>query len=306
MLIRVGTFCFPALLLFLSCNSVKKENPPVETPTPALKSEPVPVPEEKKATLQYQLITPKDSIKKMLKHADSVSLAIIGLVNRADIRSLRNFDSLVIPVDTKQELKTYFPFPQNAVFLKEVKKIIFFSYPTQAWAAYENGILVRTGPTSMGKRATKTPLGLFYTNWKAEETISTVNDEWKLKWNFNIQNKMGVGFHQYAMPGYPASHSCLRLPEKDAKYLYTWADQWKLSGDNILAHGTPVIVFGSYPFGSSRPWLALAQDADALSISETDLENTAKQYLPDIMKKQAERDNLTSGQEAPQKKEPVQ
>ena len=293
MLIRVGTFCFPALLLFLSCNSVKEENLPAEIPMPAAKSSPEPVPEQKNTTLQYQLITPKDSIKKFLKEADSSSVAIIALVNRADKRSLRNFDSIVAPADTRQDLKNYFPFPHNAAFLKEVKKIIFFSYPAQAFAAYENGVLVRTGPTSMGKRSTKTPLGLFYTNWKAEETISTVNDEWILKWNFNIQNKMGVGFHQYAMPGYPASHSCLRLPEKDAKYLYTWADQWKLKGDNIIAHGTPVIVFGSYPFGSSRPWLALAKAGDALTITEADLENTAMQYLQDIMKKQDMRDQLT-------------
>lgn len=298
MLIRVGTFCFLVLLLSSGCNSVKKENIPTETTAAPVKSnpEPQPVPEEKKATLQYQLITPKDSIKKILKEADSLSLSIIALVNRADRKSLRNFDSIVAPVDTKQELKNYFPFPGNALFLKEVKKIIFFSYPSQAWAAYENGIMVRTGPTSMGKRSTKTPLGLFYTNWKAEESISTVNDEWLLKWNFNIQNKMGVGFHQYAMPGYPASHSCLRLPENDAKYLYAWADQWKLKADNIIAHGTPVVVFGSYPFGSSRPWLALAADGDALNISEADLENTAKQYLPDILKKQSMREQLIPAQ----------
>ena len=296
MFLRSVIFFFAIIFLFLSCNSPKSENPEEKPPMkdtslPAPKTTPEPV-TEKKAAITYQLLTPKDSIKKILKRADSVSLSIIALVNRADIRSLRNFDSLVLPVDTKQELKNYFPFPQNAVFLKDVKKIIFFSYPTQTFAAYENGILVRTGPTSMGKRATKTPLGLFYTNWKAEETISTVNDEWKLKWNFNIQNKMGIGFHEYAMPGYPASHSCLRLPEGDAKYLYTWADQWKLNkADNIAAYGTPVIVFGSYPFGSSRPWLALVADGNALNISEADLENTAKEYLPDIMQKQAMREN---------------
>jgi hypothetical protein len=30
-----------------------------------------------------------------------------------------------------------------------------------------------------------------------------------LRWNFNIENKLGVGWH--SLPGYPASHSCLRL-----------------------------------------------------------------------------------------------
>lgn len=220
-------------------------------------------------------------------------MQILANINRADKANLKKFDSIIVPIDKKQKVEQYFPFPFYAAFLKDVKKIIFFSYPAQAFAAFENGVLVYTGPTSMGRKADMTPTGLFYTNWKAEETISTFNDEWELKWNFNIENKLGVGFHQYEMPGYPASHSCLRLTEKDAKYLYEWADQWTIKGtDDIIAHGTPVVVFGSYPFGSSKPWLALAKNPNALTISETDLEKTASSYLPDIMQKQAERDSL--------------
>ncbi len=91
--------------------------------------------------------------------------------------------------------------------MKNIDKIIFFSYPTQVFATYENGDLVYTGPTNMGRKKDPTPTGLFYSNWKAEETTSTFNDEWDLKWNFNIENKLGVGWHQYSLPGYPASHS---------------------------------------------------------------------------------------------------
>jgi hypothetical protein len=41
----------------------------------------------------------------------------------------------------------------------------------------------------------------------------------------------------------------MRLQEKDARYLYEWADQWILRGENkVLVKGTPVIVFGSYNF----------------------------------------------------------
>ena len=203
--------------------------------------------------------------------------------------ALTNFDTLVIPSDAKQTIEQYFPFPFRVNFLKDINKIIFFSYPTQAFAAYEHGNLVLTGPTSMGRKADQTPTGLFYTNWKAEKTTSTFNDEWDLKWNFNIENKLGVGFHEYSMPGYPASHSCLRLKEADAQYLYNWADQWKIKGtDSIIAHGTPVIVFGAYPFGSPRPWLALATNPDALTMSEADLEHISKPYLTDIMQKQTE------------------
>jgi hypothetical protein len=248
---------------------------------------------EKKIPISYTFLISKDSIKKFIKDTDSNNLKIIGAINRVDVKFLNRFDSIIIPSDLTQSIKQYFPFPFEASFLKGVKKIIFFSYPTQSFAAYENGILVYTGPTSMGRKADMTPTGLFYTNWKAEQTTSTFNDEWDLKWNFNIENKLGVGFHQYEMPGYPASHSCLRLTEKDAKYLYEWADQWKIKGtDNILAQGTPVVVYGAYPFGRSKPWLAVVQNEKALDISNADLESITQQFLPDIMQKQAQRDSI--------------
>jgi hypothetical protein len=59
----------------------------------------------------------------------------------------------------------------------------------------------------------KTPTGLF-TNWKAEETTSTFDDEWDLRWNFNIENKLGVGWHRVS------SLSLLETSGKDAKLLY--------------------------------------------------------------------------------------
>ena len=280
---------FPALIiallfLFISCNN-KKTN----TEKPIAKKVDV----EKRITVSYQLLNSKDTIKKILKSLSDSDLILVGKINRADKNFLGGFDSILIPLTKNQKLQQYFPFPFYADFLKDVKKIIFFSYPAQAFAAYENGLMIYTGPTNMGRKADMTPTGLFYTNWKAEETTSTFNDEWNLKWNFNIENKLGVGFHQYIMPGYPASHSCLRLSEKDAMYLYNWADQWRIEGtDSILAHGTPVVVFGSYPFGSAKPWLALAQNANALNITEQDLEKTTETYITDILKKQAERDSI--------------
>ena len=244
-------------------------------------------------SITYTQIIKKDSIKKFIKTADTNSLKIIAAINRADVKFLKRFDTIVVPSDLSLETKFYFPFPVDAPFLAQVKKIIFFSYPTQSFAAYENGKLIYAGPTSMGRKADMTPTGLFYANWKAEETTSTFNDEWELKWNFNIENKLGVGFHQYEMPGYPASHSCLRLTENDAKYLYEWTDQWIIKGtDNILAQGTPVVVFGSYPFGNSRPWLALAKNTSALDISLQDLESASTLYLPDIMEKEQKRDKI--------------
>lgn len=197
-----------------------------------------------------------------------------------------------MPLKLDGNANQYSPFPASVSFLKDVNKIIFFSYPAQYFAAYEHGQLVYTGPTNMGRQKDTTPTGLFYTNWKAEETHSTFNDEWDMKWNFNIENKEGIGFHEYSMPGYPASHSCLRLSSNDAQDLYNWADEWILKGkSNIVAQGTPVIVFGSYPFGSSKPWLQLANNPHAMDITVSQLQHETQPYLNEIMNEQQKRMN---------------
>jgi len=229
-----------------------------------------------------------ENTKEWLKANESAeNLEIAIAVNRTDKAFFTKMDSVIIPTDMSGDIAFYLPFPVEVPYLADVDKILFFSYPTQTFAAYENGILIYTGPTNMGRKKDQTPTGLFFTNWKAEETISTFDDEWKLLWNFNIENKKGVGFHQYDLPGYPASHSCLRLLEKDAKYLYEWADQWVLVDDeNVKFKGTPVIVFGSYPFGEPKPWLQLVKNPKALTISESEMEKVTAPFLETILKEQ--------------------
>ena len=165
-----------------------------------------------------------------------------------------------------------------------------FSYPIQAYGVYEFGELVKWGSTSLGSKKYPTPTGLLFTNWKGEEVQSTVDDEWILRWNFNIENTEGIGWHQYELPGYPASHSCLRLLEADAKWLYDWADEWVLKDANtVMAKGTPVIVFGTYDFNAPSPWLALANNPKANEISKSDLESIIAPHLSQIKKEQENR-----------------
>jgi lipoprotein-anchoring transpeptidase ErfK/SrfK len=266
-------------LTSLSCKKGETEN----TPQPAKIVKKAPVRKAPKA-VSYTLENTKEWLK---TNKDSANLEIAIAVNRTDKAFFTKMDSVIIPTDMTGDIAFYLPFPVEVPYLVDVDKILFFSYPTQTFAVYENGILIYTGPTNMGRKTAQTPTGLFFCNWKAEETISTVDDEWKLLWNFNIANKGGVGFHQYDMPGYPASHSCLRLQEKDAKYLYEWADQWILVDDeNVKFKGTPVIVFGSYPFGKPKPWLQLVENPKALTISVSEMEKITAPFLETILKEQ--------------------
>jgi lipoprotein-anchoring transpeptidase ErfK/SrfK len=179
-------------------------------------------------TYSIWAINSDEERRKAFKSQFSVpEITIILSLNRIDKNHLGNVDTLVVP-DTFDDWMAYSPFPFSLDAIAEVPKMAIFSYPIQAYGLYEYGDLIKWGPSSLGKQASLTPTGLFFANWKGEEIQSTANDEWILKWNFNIENLQGIGWHEYALPGYPASSSCLRLLEKDAKWMYEWADEWVL------------------------------------------------------------------------------
>lgn len=271
------------LLLLSSCGN-QTGKPAVSGPaSPATAERPK---AEARKELSYRVIT-KDSLKHLSGALNATARTILASVNRVDLAHLALLDSVILPDHLDYAIQQYSPFPDEVPELNDVRKVLIFSYPAQFFAAYEQGRLVYTGPTNMGRKKDPTPEGLYYCNWKAEQTKSTFNDEWELKWNFNIENKEGIGFHEYALPGYPASHSCLRLNETDARFLYSWAEQWKLKGtDDVIAKGTPVLVWGTYPFGSSKPWMALTGNAHALDIAATDIKQAITPFKAGLLQEQ--------------------
>lgn len=223
------------------------------------------------------------------KYTEKERYAILAL-NRLDSKNKWNADTLVVPAKVDTTLMEYSPFPMQLDVLSPVKKFVVFSYPIQAYGVYSNGSLVKWGPTSMGKKAAKTKTGLTFANWKKKLAISTVDSEWKLPYNFNIFNLDGIGWHQYDLPGYPASHSCLRLLLNDAKWLYSYADTWVLNpgGATTKARGTAVLVYGDYPWGKRKPWRKLLNDPNSNNIS---VEEMTKMIEPNIEKILKEQDN---------------
>jgi hypothetical protein len=220
-------------------------------------------------------------------------LAVVFKINRIDAGHVGRGDTLAIPdafgdttnvasgpVDEAQ----FSPFPLTMPVLDSIPKLFAVSRRVQAFGAYEHGRLVRWGPTSTGKKSTPTPDGLFHATWKARETISTENPEWILPWYVNFENRRGLSTHQYALPGYPASHACVRLLEADARWLYGWVDQWRVApdGDTVLEEGTPFLLFDEYAFGQRRPWKRLLQEPAAASVSAAELEAALAPHLGTI------------------------
>jgi lipoprotein-anchoring transpeptidase ErfK/SrfK len=210
----------------------------------------------------------EDSLRALPRRFGPESLAVVLRLNRVDLEHARLGDTLVVP--STFDLARLAPFPDTLPTARALPKLIVVSAHVQAFGAYEAGRLVRWGPTSTGRKEKVTPAGVYHTNWRQRQRISTFNDEWVLNWYINLSNFDGISLHQYELPGRPASHSCVRLLEDDAAWLYGWVDTWTLvPGDRrkIAQQGTPVVVMDAYTFGHRRPWKRLPEDPQATSLA---------------------------------------
>ncbi len=282
----------------ISCNQTK---PKEKKNSPAVKvvlEKPITKPVEV-LPLTYHYL-PLDSLLITQLHTlfTDKKLHLILALNRIDFEHVWKADTLVVPDTFLIDTTRYAPYPLSLPVIADIPKLILFSYYSQMFAAYQNGNLVRWGPTSMGKRATPTPTGLYFTNWKAKKTVSTDNPDWKLSWYFNLDNARGVSLHQYDLPGFPASHACMRLYDEDAHWFYDWADQWILIDDhNIAAYGTPVIIFGAYPYGKRKPWLQLPENNTATHHSVEELNKELAPFLQVIEERKLKRDSVVAAKQ---------
>jgi lipoprotein-anchoring transpeptidase ErfK/SrfK len=251
---------------------------PTTSVLPAITSHTTPAPAQSPTTNtadgHYYAFTLKtnDSIKELSTLVGAGNVETILKLNRINSEYVKK-DSVLIVAHTPEDWMTLSPFPLSLPAAATIPKLDMISQRVQAFGVYEYGTLVRWGPVSTGKQSTPTASKLYFTNWKSEEIASSFNNEWILKWNFNLDNTEGIGMHEYTMPGYPASHSCVRMFETDAKWLYNWADQWVVSADGqtVVTHGTPVLVFGNYVYGKTAPWKLLPKDPTATTLSAEEL-----------------------------------
>ena len=200
-------------------------------------------------------------------------------VSRIDLQHVSNGDTLIVPDKTDSLLLS--PYPSTLPAARAIRKLLLVSLRVQAFGAYDHGQLTRWGPTSTGRRDKPTPAGLYYTNWKAKERKSTIDEDWVLKWAVNLDSEEGIALHEYGLPGRPASHSCVRLAEEDATWLYGWVDSWRVANNRktITRKGTPVVVFGEFAYGQRRPWMRLVQEPGATRLAPQELDETIADYF---------------------------
>lgn len=283
-------FVFSALLL--SCNNKgsngsdegdknKEEDSLISIPNIEIKEEPPLI-------IKYQLdsLIAQEEVDSLFSTYNKKQQEIIFALNRIEPVRVGVGSNLIIPDTLLDNLLEYTPFPLKFNLLDSISKAVLINQRVQAFALYDSGNLIKWGPVSSGKQSTPTPNGLHYGNYKAQRKISTVNPDWILPYYFNFMNFEGVGVHQYLLPGYPASHACVRLYMDDATYIYEWANQWELDpkGRRIVKNGTPFMVFGAYNFEGEYPWLDLVKDPHSQNLNEQELKILVQyrdQYMQD-------------------------
>ena len=229
----------------------------------------------------YRFEPPARTKKELAARFTPEQIDVLEMLNRRDrehlLRAEPPVPGLLVPETWTQDVMAYSPFPRQWPAAQGVGKAVVVDQPMQAFAAYENGQLVRWGPVSTGRRETPTPDGAFHLTWRARSRRSTDNEDWLLEWYFNFVNERGVSFHLFDLPGYPASHACVRLLLRDAQWLYGWGAQWTLDDSHreVVTPGTPVLILGSYPFGAPPLWLSLDALARPIALPSA-LESSAR------------------------------
>jgi hypothetical protein len=97
--------------------------------------------------------------------------------------------------------------------------LMIVSLASQRATLYRNGVPIAITTVSTGKAGYETPTGIFTILQRAIEHYSSLYDNapmpyiQRLTWG-------GVALHGGSLPGYPASHGCIRLPQEFARLLY--------------------------------------------------------------------------------------
>ncbi len=129
---------------------------------------------------------------------------------------------------------------------------VIVSLPQQLVHVYRNGVRVAVSTCSTGKPGHTTPTGVFTVLQKDRNHRSSTYNNAPMP-NMNRLTWSGVALHAGNLPGYPASHGCVRLPLEFSAKLF-----------EITHVGTPVIISGSHtdPFELTHPGMVLAGYAE--------------------------------------------
>jgi hypothetical protein len=145
--------------------------------------------------------------------------------------------------------------------------LVIVNLETQRLVLFRDGVPIAASTVSTGSKGHETPTGVFSILQKnAEHYSSTYNNApmpnmQRLTWK-------GVALHAGKLPGYPASHGCIRLPHKFSELLF---------GATKLGMTVVITSIPAVPSGSGAPAVA---DAALVTAGQT-LVNAPFEWHPE-------------------------
>lgn len=133
--------------------------------------------------------------------------------------------------------------------------VVVVSIPDQRVAVYRNGMMIGAATCSTGKPGHTTPSGVFVILEKDRNHHSSTYNNAPMPYMERL-TWQGVALHAGNLPGYPASHGCIRLPLEFAKLLF-----------GVTTLGTPVVVADSKMATADirHPGLLISEHVDAMA-----------------------------------------
>ena len=130
--------------------------------------------------------------------------------------------------------------------------VAIVSIPEQLVHVYRNGIEIGVSTCSTGKPGHRTPTGVFTILEKERKHVSSIYKGAQMP-NMERLTWGGIALHAGNLPGYPASHGCIRLPLRFSSLLY-----------DVTHLGMVVIIADerTQPANVVHPGLMLARSAD--------------------------------------------
>ena len=145
---------------------------------------------------------------------------------------------------------------------------VIVSIPDQLVHVYRNGVRIGLSTCSTGKQGHSTPTGIFTILQKDKHHHSSTYNNAPMP-NMNRLTWSGIALHAGNLPGYPASHGCIRLPMKFSELLF-----------GVTHIGTPVIVANDH----SQPSIVAHPGGILSAIAEAEMEQAvaklAEKSLP--------------------------
>ena len=157
----------------------------------------------------------------------------------------------------------------------------------QRLLVYRDGALMAATAISTGSLGRETPTGVFTVLAKEVMHRSTTYDDAPMPYMQRLTEK-GIAIHAGDLPGYPASHGCIRLPNEFAKRLY-----------GITAIGTPVMITNDAEIAEQkRKQNEFQRASDDYSRTKTEQQAAADQVLINYAKAKAAHEKMVREHEA--------